>query len=235
MTPIYVTLVSHLMSHPPTMTDDNNQDRIRDAADKILMGEFVRLANDYKQGKRLTGGERSFVQRMAVRFDPSLSQGPWAASATELASIFGCTRRTICRWKKLPDCPQPAADGRHNVAAWREFIRRNGLEAGFEDEEDLELGADAKQRRAAVLADREEFEFAILKGDYLRQDDVRRWLGEMITAVKVELMNSAVRTASSLVGLTAGEILDRLRTENTRVLRHLHEEPWADGSESTPG
>ena len=151
MTPIYVTLVSHLMSHPPTMTDDNNQDRIRDAADKILMGEFVRLANDYKQGKRLTGGERSFVQRMAVRFDPSLSQGPWAASATELASIFGCTRRTICRWKKLPDCPQPAADGRHNVVAWREFIRRNGLEAGFEDEEDLELGADAKQRRAAVL------------------------------------------------------------------------------------
>ena len=78
----------------------------------------------------------------------------------------------------------------------------------------------------AVLADREEFEFAILKGDYLLQDDVRRWLGEMITAVKVELMNSAVRTASSLVGLTAGEILDRLRTENTRVLRHLHEEPW---------
>lgn len=172
---------------------------------------------------------------MAVHFDPSLSQGQWAANSTELASILGCTRRTICRWKKLPDCPQPAADGRHNVVAWREFMRRNGLEAGSEDADELELGADAKQRRASVLADREEFEFAILKGDYQRQDDVRRWLGEMITAVKVELMNSAVRTASSLVGLTAVEILDRLRTENTRVLRHLHEEPWSDGSESSPG
>jgi len=217
------------------MNEDNQQDRIRDAADKILMGEFVRLANDYKPGKRLTGGERSFVQRMAVRFDPSLSQGTWAANATELASIFGCTRRTICRWKKLPDCPQPAADGRHNVLAWREFIRRNGLEAGLDGENDQELGSDSKQRRATVLADREEFEFAVLKGDYLRKDDVQRWLCEMITAVKVELMNSAVRTASGLVGLTAGEILDRLRSENTRVLRHLHEEPWADGSESSPG
>ena len=55
------------------MNDDNNQDRIRDAADKILMGEFVRLANDYKQGKRLTGGERSFVQRMAADIKANLS------------------------------------------------------------------------------------------------------------------------------------------------------------------
>ncbi len=218
------------------MSDEPQQDRIRDAADKILLGEFVRLANDFKAGMRLSASERTFVQRMAMRFESDvLSQGNWAANLTELAAILGSARRSTTRWKKLPDVPKPAADGRHDVAAWREFMRRNGLEAGSEDEEDLELGADAKQRRAGVLADREEFEFAILKGDYLRQDGVRRWLGEMITAVKVELMNSAVRTASSLVGLTAGEILDRLRTENTRVLRHLHEEPWADGSESTPG
>ena len=215
------------MSHDTSRTDEPQQDRIRDAADKILLGEFVRLANDFKAGKRLSASERTFVQRMAMRFESDvLSQGKWAANLTELAAILGCARRSINRWTKLPDAPGPAADGRQDVVAWREFMRRNGLEAGSEDADELELGADAKQRRAAVLADREEFEFAILKGDYLRQDDVRRWLGEMITAVKVELMNSAVRTASSLVGLAAGEILDRLRTENTRVLRHLHEEPW---------
>ena len=114
-------------------------------------------------------------------------------------------------------------------------MKVHGLEAGGAENSGLELGADSKQRRATVLADREEFEFAVLKGNYLRQDDVRRWLGEMITAVKVELVNSSVRTASGLVGLSAGEILDRLRAENIRVLRHLHEEPWSDGSENSPG
>ncbi len=147
------------------MNDDNNQDRIRDAADNILMGEFVRLANDYKKGKRLTGGERSFVQRMAARFEPGLSKGQWAGNASELASILGCSRRTVCRWKKLPDCPKPAADGRHDVVAWREFIRRNELEAGVEGEDDYELGLASKQRRAAVLADREDSSLRCSKGN----------------------------------------------------------------------
>lgn len=216
------------MSHEMSMTDEPQQDRIRDAADKILLGEFVRLANDYKAGKRLSPSERTFVQRMAIRFESDVvNQGEWVANLTELAAILGCARRSITRWKKLAGAPGPAADGRQSVAAWRVFMKAHGLEAGGAEDLAPEPGPDSKQRRATVLADREEFEFAVLKGDYLRKDDVQRWLCEMITAVKVELMNSAVRTASSLVGLTSGEILERLRTENTRVLRHLHDEPWA--------
>ena len=67
----------------------------------------------------------------------------------------------------------------------------------------------------------------MLKGEYVRIEDVRRSLGEMITAFKVELMSSAVRTAGSLAGLSAAEILERLRQENHRALRHLHQGEWA--------
>ena len=44
------------------MTDEPQQDRIRDAADKILLGEFVRLANDFKAGKRLSASELSAAE-----------------------------------------------------------------------------------------------------------------------------------------------------------------------------
>ncbi len=81
---------------------------------------------------------------MAIRFESDvLSQGKWAANLTELAAILGCARRSITRWKKLPDVPKPAPDGRHDVAAWRGFMRRNGLEVGSEDGDELELGSDA--------------------------------------------------------------------------------------------
>ena len=44
-------------------------------------------------------------------------------------------------------------------------MENNGLGEVHNAGRDTESGAEAKQRRAKTLADREEFEFAILKGE----------------------------------------------------------------------
>ncbi len=55
---------------------------------------------------------------------------PTATNLADLAAILGVSRQLLNAWKKRKDAPKAAANGTHDVAAWREFMRRNDLKGG---------------------------------------------------------------------------------------------------------
>jgi hypothetical protein len=96
-----------------------------DIARKLLSRDFANLIQRVQRGGKLSRAERSMLQSMAA----STSQAPTVAeNYVELANILGVTRRSLQNWRKRKDAPKPASNGFHEVAAWREFMKRNDLE-----------------------------------------------------------------------------------------------------------
>ena len=98
-----------------------------DVAKKLLSRDFANLIARVQKGGKLTRAERAMLQSMATGTGAAPST---AASYVELAAILGISRQSVNAWKKRKDAPKPAANGLHDVAAWREFMRRNDLKGG---------------------------------------------------------------------------------------------------------
>ena len=122
-----------------------------DIAKKLLNRDFANLAQRAQRGGKLSRAERAMLQGMAAE----AGQAPTVAeNYVELAKLLGVARRTIQRWRKRKDAPKAGASGFHEVAAWREFMRRHGLEsdpAGTDPESAL--------RARKLLAEVEEREY----------------------------------------------------------------------------
>ena len=117
-------------------------------AKKLLSRDFANLIARVQKGGKLTRVERAMLQSMATgtRAAPST-----AASYVELAAVLGVTRQSINTWKKRKDAPKPAANGLHDVAAWREFMRRNDLKGGeIAEPGDIESSLKARKLLAEV-------------------------------------------------------------------------------------
>jgi hypothetical protein len=98
-----------------------------DVAKKLLSRDFANLVGRVQKGGKLTRAERAMLQTLATG---SGAAPATAASYVELSAILGVTRQSLNNWKKRKDAPKPAANGLHDVAAWREFMRRNDLKGG---------------------------------------------------------------------------------------------------------
>jgi len=134
-----------------------------------------------------------------------------------LAAAIGCDRKSIQRWSKLADFPKPYPDG-YDVAEVQAWMTARGVQKaakGSLRDENLRLkNAHSK------------FDLDVKKGEYLKKTDVRKWLGEMISAFRLSLMASAPRIGSKVATQQAGEATATLRKEFKKVLAKLSEEPW---------
>ena len=128
-----------------------------DIAAKLLKRDFTNLVTRVQKGGKLTRAERAMLHSMA---SGSGSAPPTAGSYIELAAILGVTRQSVHAWKKRKDAPKPAANGLHDVMAWREFMRRHDLKGGEpETKEPADIESSLKARR--LLADVEERELRL--------------------------------------------------------------------------
>ena len=95
-----------------------------DVARKLLSKDFANLIQRVQRGGKLSRTERSMLQNMAAGSTPEA--GPlFVKNFVELAEVLGVTRQSLNKWKKLADAPVSKANGLHEVAAWREFMRRH--------------------------------------------------------------------------------------------------------------
>jgi hypothetical protein len=80
------------------------------------------------------------------------------------------TRRSLQNWRKRKDAPKAAANGFHEVAAWREFMQRHGLEG-----DPAGTDAESAPRARKLLAEVEERELrlAVRKREYVALEEVR--------------------------------------------------------------
>ena len=138
-----------------------------DIAKKLLTRDFANLAQRVQRGGNLSRSERAMLQGMAATAGTTPTV---AENYVELAKILGTTRRALQNWRKRKDAPHPAANGFHDVAAWREFMQRNDLhgEPAASDEETA-----LRARKLLAEVEDRELKVAIKKGQYVSIEEVR--------------------------------------------------------------
>jgi hypothetical protein len=143
----------------------------------------------------------------------------FAKNQTELATIFKVDRKTIQRWRKEPGFPKSLANGRWDVHALHVWCKAN-KKTNIVDEPSLH---ELKVRQLQLMCDKLEFELNAKKGEFSSNDDVKRWVGEMIMEAKTILLAMPSKLAPVVIGLTPAEAEVRLKDTVDEILTRLHE------------
>jgi len=188
-----------------------------DVAKKLLNRDFANLVKRVQAGGKLNRSERAMLQGMAA----SAGHTPMVVeNFVELAKALGVTRRALQNWRKRKDAPRPAANGFHEVAAWREFMQRNGLE-GEAAATDEETGLRARKLLAEV--EERELRLAVKKGEYVALEEVRAAWTEQVARAKEMLRHKfEMELPPVLSGLDATAIQEECGKAIDEVLTLLH-------------
>lgn len=189
-------------------------------ASAVLKADLANLIKRTKEGKPLSSTQRAMVAALADGQDGAPS---FAHSIVELSAALGCSRRTITRYLRRDGNPGSRADGRYDVTAWRTFLRQFGaLDEDAEPESEELDGSDPHLRGKlmAVKIEMAKLELARMRGELVSVESVRQLGAELGGAIRKTL--TVHRLASSLVGLSVGEIEDRLKEAEDETLLQLH-------------
>lgn len=149
-----------------------------DLAKKLLNRDFANLVKRVQNGDKLSRSERAMLQSMAAS---SGSAPTVAENFVELANLLGVSRRALQNWRKRKDAPRPTANGFHDLAAWREFMQRHGLESegGATDEETA-----LRARKLLAEVEERELRLAVKKREYVPLEEVRAVWTEQVARAK---------------------------------------------------
>jgi hypothetical protein len=193
-----------------------------DIAKKLLSRDFANLVGRVQKGGKLTRGERAMLQSMATGTGAAPTT---ATNYVELAAILGITRQSVNTWKKRKDAPKPAANGLHDVAAWREFMRRNELKGGdvpTHDAADIETSLKARKLLAEV--EERELRLGIKRGDFVAVEEVRQAWTELVAQAASMLRKKFEQELPPiLLGLDATGVQEEARAAIDEVLTILHQ------------
>lgn len=193
-----------------------------DIAKKLLSRDFANLVGRVQKGGKLTRAERAMLQSMATG---SGAAPTTATNYVELAAILGNTRQSINTWKKRKDAPKPASNGLHDVAAWREFMRRNDLKGGeplTPDAADIETSLKARKLLAEV--EERELRLGIKRGDFVAVEEVRQAWTELVAQATSMLRKKFEQELPPILsGLDATGIQEEARHAIDEVLTILHQ------------
>lgn len=187
-------------------------------ADKILDADFANIVRKVREGKPLSTAERARIQAQAAGSTETLAV---AKTVVELADALGVTRRTLSNWRKMKGAPKPAANGTHNVSAWRDFVRANNLKGSDTTGAQTEA---LKARKLLAEVEERELKVAVKKGEYVTTEAVRRqWLtlvGKAISLLRAKFENELPPIMS---GMDAQGIREEAANAIDEVCRLLHE------------
>jgi hypothetical protein len=193
-----------------------------DIAKKLLSRDFANLVGRVQKGGKLTRGERAMLQSMATGTGAAPTT---ATNYVELSVILGVTRQSINTWKKRKDAPKPAANGLHDVAAWREFMRRNDLKGGeplTPDAADIETSLKARKLLAEV--EERELRLGIKRGDFVAVEEVRQTWTELVAQATSMLRKKFEQELPPILsGLDPTGIQEEARHAIDEVLTILHQ------------
>jgi hypothetical protein len=149
-----------------------------DIAKKLLNRDFANLVKRVQAGGKINRTERAMLQSMA---SGAGGDGPaYVRNFVELAVALKVSRQTINGWKKFDDAPKPEANGLHDVAKWREFLRTRGLKGG---EETPDIQQALKARKLLAEVEERELRLAVRRGDFVAVEQVKKeWIAQISRA-----------------------------------------------------
>ncbi|WOO43148.1 hypothetical protein [Rubellicoccus peritrichatus] len=144
-------------------------------------------------------------------------------SYVALAKALGYTRQQVDNWKKDPrykdEVPQPEANGKHDVASWKTFIKRHNLR-GDEVSEDVLL----KRRKEELAIASQEFKLERERGKYVEREAVAKSYKENLSILFRELRRRFESTAPpQYKGQPESECAQINRRELDELQEQMHE------------
>jgi len=189
-------------------------------ASKLLKRDFTNLVARVQKGGKLTRAERAMLQSMATGTGSSPAT---ASSYVELAAILGVSRQSIHAWKKRKDAPKPAANGLHDVVAWREYMKAHDLKGSAPAGEPPDIESALKARKLLAEVEERELRLAIRRGDYVAVEEVRQTWTELVAQATAMLRKKFEQELPPILsGLDATGIQEEARRAIDEVLSILH-------------
>jgi transcriptional regulator with XRE-family HTH domain len=191
-----------------------------DVARKLLNKDLANLVKRVQHGGKLSRNERSMLQNLATASGENA--GPThVPNMVELAAVLGVSRQSLNQWKKRKDAPKPAANGLHEVAQWREFMKRHDLK-GSTAVVDEETALRARKLLAEV--EERELKVAVRKGQYVSIEEVRLEWTSLVGKATALLRNKFENELPPILsGLDATAIQEECRKAIDEVLSTLHQ------------
>ncbi len=192
-----------------------------DIARRLLSRDFANLVSRVQKGGKLTRAERSMLQSLAAGAG---AEPATAASYVELGSILGASRQSVNAWRKRKDAPKPAANGLHDVGAWRGFMRRNDLKGGEPNPQPGDIESSLKARKLLAEVEERELRLGVRRGEYVAVEDVRlAWTESVARATAMLRKKFEQELPPILSGLDATGIQEEARRAIDEVLSMLHQ------------
>ncbi len=195
-------------SHVETQSSAPEASLTPDQANKLLKRDIANLVKKVASGRTLSATERAHVTAKAEGDAQAEGGGRWARNTVDLAKALGVHRTTIHGWRREKGAPSAATNGRHDIEAWRQWMRLNGKKAGTQADPDR---AELQRRHLALQCDRLAVQIAELKREYTPNSQVAAELRSMIGGAHAHGVTMPAALAPQLAGLTVPEIEKRLR------------------------
>ena len=165
----------------------------------VLSKDMENIAAKVAAGKTLTSSEREFFMRQ----QPEVKDDNRITTKAMLANALSVSRDTLHKWFALVGAPTKKIKGSYDLAAWREFARRNDLKDFADQDEEGQTLAERKKY----------FETLILKAKY------QTLIGELIPVPVVEklITDKAIEIRKVIINSALTD------DEKDKVLGELHE------------
>lgn len=191
-------------------------------AEAILRRDAGNLIAKVKSGKPLSSAERRHLVSLSAGHTDG---GPsFAANSNELAQILKVERHTINRWKKQKGAPEPRADGRLDVQAWKAFksTRKAGIRDGNPDDP-----SDENRRKTQLQNEKLAVQVEILRKEWIRVDVVEAQVAQIVMQAKRVLIGLPGALAPQVSGSSVPDAERLIRDAITDALEQLHINPAA--------
>jgi len=203
-------------------------------AEKVLTKNIANVIRKAHGGKPLTAAERALIEQTAAGGSLNGGNSAFAKTYDELGQRFGITRKTLQNAsKRYPqDVPRPRADGRHDVAAWSEFLIRHNIARSAESianaasaEAEVQgpiTVTDWKAEELKLKCEKLGIENAKVSGELLEAAEVEAGLSTLVAAFRQALNNFGPRLAQKILNVKDyHEAEEIIQEEINVVLRSL--------------
>jgi len=192
----------------------------------LLQKHALNTAQKLKDGKPLTPKEVEMLEGIIQAADTGENQDiRFADNQVALANALSVDRKTIQRWLKKEGNPGCAANGKYDVAAWREFARANGRRDSYgEDDADA-----ARERAINLLLQNERLRDKILaeRGELIPRAVANKIFSKLLLELKARCFSATGRFAQLAKMAPSVELAsEEIRKEMVQIWKSLEDGSW---------